>query len=121
MGGVKRETRAARELWEDFREARPGRTRRIPIQWPKALMVMGTVRLIAYDTTHAGKYAPYEHEFAPGSRPLLCAGKKRGQLFLIGHNFKVTRRGIVDVDGAGRPKAYSPRLKVVRRKLDGRR
>lgn len=115
MGRVKKETRAARELWEDFRETRPGRSRRIPIEWPKALMVMGTVRLIAYDTTHGGKFAPYEHEFAPGSRPLLCAGKKRGQLFLIGSNFRVTRRGIVDVDSAGRPKRYAPRLKVRRR------
>jgi hypothetical protein len=112
MGRVKKETRAARELWKDFRETRPGRSRRIPIEWPKALMVMGTVRLIAYDTTHGGKFTPYEHEFAPGSRPLLCAGKKRGQLFLIGSNFRVTRRGIVDVDGAGRPKRYVPRLKV---------
>jgi len=115
MGRLKHEKRAAGELYQEFREARPGRTRRVPIEWPKALMVMGTVRLIAYDTTHGGKFTPYEHEFAPGSRPLLCAGKKRGQLFLIGSNFKVTAHGIVDIHGDGRPKRYTPRLKVVRR------
>lgn len=116
MGRIRRETRAAKQLWKEFRESPVGRSRRIPIEWPKVLMVMGRVRLIAYDTTHGGKFTPYEHEFAPGSLPLLCAGPKRGQLFLIGHNFKVTKRGIVDVDGAGRPKKYTPRLKVVRRR-----
>jgi hypothetical protein len=109
MGRVNLEKRAARELWEEFRETRPGRSKRIPIQWPKVLMVMGVVRRIDYDTTHGGKFAPYKHLFAPGSRPLLCAGKKRGQLFLIGHNFRVTRRGIVDVDGAGRPRKVARR------------
>lgn len=86
-------------------------------------MIMGTVRLIAYDTTHGGKYAPYEHEFAPGSRPLLCAGRQSGQLFLIGdNNFRASLRGIVDTDRQGRPRKYKPQLQVVRRrKLDGRR
>jgi hypothetical protein len=104
MGRLKTEQKAAGELWEEFRETPRGRSRRIPIQWPKVLMVMGTVRRIDYDTTHEGRFAPYKHTFAAGSRPLLCAGKKRGQLFLIGHNFKITRRGIVDVDREGRPR-----------------
>jgi hypothetical protein len=110
-----RERRAAKQLWREFREEAPGGSRRIPIVWPKALMVMGSVQLIAYVTTHRGKIHPYEHEFAPGSQPLLCAGKRRGQLFLIGDGFKVTSRGIVDLDRDGRPKRYQPRLKVVRR------
>lgn len=116
MGRIDRETRAARQLWEQFREAPARSWKSLKIEWPKVLMVMGRVRLIAYDTTHGGRFTPYEHEFAPGSRPLLCAGKKRGQLFLIGHNFKVTGRGIVDVDSAGRPRQYTPRLKVVKRR-----
>lgn len=115
MGRVRREKKAAEQLWEDFRETRPGRSRRIPIQWPKALMVMGRVTLIAYETTHGEKFVAYDHEFAPGSKPLLCAGKKRGQLFLIGHNFRITHRGILDVHRDGRPKKYTPRLKVTRR------
>jgi hypothetical protein len=102
VGRVNPEKRAAAELWQEFREARPGRSKRIPIQWPKVLMVMGIVRRIDYDTTHGGKFAAYKHFFAAGSRPLLCAGKRPGQLFLIGHNFKVTRRGIVDLDREGR-------------------
>lgn len=116
MGRLKSEKRAAAQLWKEFRESPVGRSQRIPIQWPKVLMVMGSVRLIAYDTTHNGKFAPYEHEFAPGSRPLLCAGKKRGQLFLIGQDFKVNGHGIVDVDRHGRPKKYTPKLEVRRRR-----
>jgi hypothetical protein len=109
VGGLKKEKRAAKELWKDFRESPPGRAKRIPIQWPKALMVMGRVRLIAYDTTHGGKFVPYVHEFAPGSCPLLCAGKKRGQLFLIGDGFRVDAHGIVDIDRQGRRRPPHPR------------
>lgn len=79
-------------------------------------MVMGTAELIAYTTTHGRKVTAYAHEFAPGSRPLLCAGKKRGQLFLIGDRFKVDAHGIVDIDHAGRRRQYAPRLEVVRRR-----
>lgn len=111
----RREAREARKLWKDFREEPARRKRIISIEWPKALMVMGTVRLIAYITTHGGKQKPYAHEFAPGSEPLLCAGKKRGQLFIIGENFKVNGRGIVDVDRSGRTRRYTPRLQVVHR------
>jgi hypothetical protein len=116
VGRLKSDRRAAAQLWREFREEPLGSSRRIAITWPKALMVMGRVRLIAYDTTHAGKYAPYEHEFAPGSRPLLCAGKKTGQLFLIGDGFKVDAHGIVDIDRDGRRRRYRPKLRVVERK-----
>lgn len=112
----RREARAAKQLWREFREQPVGRNRRINIEWPKALMVMGSVQLIAYVTTHGGKVTPYEHEFAPGSLPLLCAGKKTGQLFLIGRGFKVDAHGIVDIDQDGRRKRYRPRLKVVARR-----
>ena len=111
----RREARAARELFREFREAPVRRSRKINVEWPKALMVMGSVQLIAYVTTHGKKVVPYEHEFAPGSMPLLCAGKKRGQLFLIGDGFKVNAHGIVDVDKQGKRKRHSPRFKVVRR------
>jgi hypothetical protein len=116
LGRVRRETRAAQQLWREFREEPVGRTRRIPIEWPKVLMVMGTVELIAYVTTHNGKVHRYAHEFAPGSRPLVCAGKQRGQLFLIGDRFKIDVHGIVDLDADGRRVRHSPRLQLVRRR-----
>lgn len=65
-------------------------------------MVMGPCDAIEYSTTHGGKAKLYRHDFAPGSKPLLCAGSDKGQLFLIGGRFKVTSRGIVDIDTRGR-------------------
>jgi hypothetical protein len=111
-----REKRAARQLWREFREEQPGRSRRVAIEWPKALMVMGTAVAIAYTTTHRGKRVPYLHEFAPGSKPLLCAGKKRGQLFLIGDGFRVNAHGIIDIDADGRRIAHTPTLELVKRR-----
>lgn len=113
---ARRETKAAADLWREFREAPVRRSRKINIEWPKALMVMGSVQLIAYVTTHGNKVVPYEHEFAPCSQPLLCAGKKPGQLFLIGNGFKVNAHGIVDIDRQGRRRRHTPLLKVVRRR-----
>lgn len=109
------EVRAARELWREFREEKPGRSRLIPVRWPTAVTVIGVVELIAYVTTHGRKVHRYKHEFAPGSRPLLCAGKKRGQLFLIGNRFKVNAHGIVDVDREGRRVRHTPTLEVTER------
>jgi hypothetical protein len=114
MARAAREKRAARQLWREFREEPVGRSRRIAIQWPKVLMVMGVAEFIAYRTTHGGKVTPYAHEFAPGSQPLLCAGKRRGQLYLIGQGFKVDAHGIVDVDTDGRRRHHKPRYKLVR-------
>lgn len=114
MGRIAREKRAARQLWQEFREEPVGRSRRIRVQWPKVLMVMGVAEAIAYTTTHGRRVVPYLHEFAPGSQPLLCAGKRRGQLYLIGDGFKVNAHGIVDIDSAGRRRRRKPRYKLVR-------
>jgi len=99
---VKRELKKAYRLYEDFREEKPKRGRRIEFAVPKAVMIMGTVRAIDYDTTRSKKTELYRHEFAPGSRPLLCADGKTGQLFIIEGRYHVTDRGIVDLDGSGR-------------------
>lgn len=116
MTRARRELAAAKALWREFREEPPRRSRRIPIQWPKVLMVMGTAELIGYTTTHGGRVHHYVHQFAPGSRPLLCAGKKKGQLYLIGDRFTVNAHGIVDLDRQGRRLRFEPTLEVVRKR-----
>jgi hypothetical protein len=93
---------SAAELYREFREDEPRRARKIKVKLPKAVAVMGHVEFVGYVTTHRGKVHLYIHEFAPGSRPLLCAGSGKSQLYLIGGRFTVTGRGITDLDRSGR-------------------
>lgn len=97
-----REFRGAFRLAKEFREKTPTRVRRVSINVPKTLMVMGHVEFIGYRTTHGNELVLYKHDFAPGSRPQLAAGPKRNQLFLIGGRYRVTDRGIVDLDARAR-------------------
>lgn len=97
----KKEFRGAFKLHQKFRETTPTKVRKVKVDVPSALMVMGTVEFIGYRTTHQGKAVLYKHDFAPGSRPFLAAGPKRNQAFLIGGRYHVTDRGIVDLDGRG--------------------
>jgi hypothetical protein len=102
MSGRKKSIRSAQSLYESFREE-PARTARsVTIKLPKAAAVMGHAEFIGYVTTHGGKLHLYVHQWAPGSRPLLAAGKGRNQLFLVGGRYRVTDRGIVDFGPNGR-------------------
>lgn len=86
-----------RRLYQGFREREPKRVKKIAVpRLPRAAMVMGYVTSISYDTTHGNRAQGYTHPFAPASRPLLCTDGKR--LFIIGGRFRVTSRGIVDLD-----------------------
>lgn len=103
VSGINRAAlKGALGLYRKFREAEPKRLRKVTIEVPKALMTMGRVSAIEYETTHGGKTHAYRHDFVPGSRPTLAAtGKKQG-LFLLGGRYHVTERGIVDLDPKGR-------------------
>lgn len=110
------ERRRAEKLYGQFREAKPQRVRHLKVTWPKALMVMGHCEFVGYATTHKGKVSLYIHEFAQGSRPLLCAAPGKSQLFLLGGRFDVTARGITDRDRSGRivhaPRRYDVKPKT---------
>lgn len=97
----KKDFRGAFKLHSDFRELPPKRAVKLNVRVPKALMSMGHVEAICYRTTHGRKTTLYKHDFAPGSRPLLAAGPKRNQLFILGGRYHVTDRGIVDLDVSG--------------------
>lgn len=92
----------ARRLYEAFRETKPKRTRAVRVKLPKAVFVMGYLSAVEYETTHGSKAVGYRHKFAPGSRPLLCAGPGKNELFIIGGRYHVTDRGIVDLSASGR-------------------
>jgi hypothetical protein len=102
------------KLFRDFREEAPGRARTVRVERPRAVAVMGSCEFIGYVTTHGGRSHLYIHEFAPGSRPLMTAGAKRNQLVLVGGRYRVTERGIVDLDARGRAVHARARYKVVR-------
>ncbi len=92
----------AKRLYRNFREAEPTRVKRVTVSLPRALAVVGRVSAIEYDTTHGGSLKLYRHVFAAGSRPLLAAGPSDGQLYLLKGRFRVTARGIVDLDSKRR-------------------
>lgn len=98
---MRRELKKAYDLYSEFRESAPTRGRSIEFTLPKAVMVMGNIRSISYDTTLKGKTVLFKHDFTAGSRPLLCAGTEPNQLFIIEGRYVVTDRGIVDLDAQG--------------------
>jgi hypothetical protein len=89
-------------LYKKFREADPEKVRAVKIDLPTAVMTMGRVSAIEYETTHDGTSQGYRHDFTPGSRPTLAASPRKNGLLLIGGRYHVTDRGIVDLDPAGR-------------------
>jgi hypothetical protein len=92
----------AYKLYKDFRESPPKRGRVVEFEMPNTLMVMGHLNFVGYETTRAGQLEKYKHDFAPGSQPLLCADARTGALFIIEGRYRVTKRGIVDIDSRGR-------------------
>jgi hypothetical protein len=95
------DVKKALTLYKEFREAPAKRGRSVQIKMPKVVMVMGNVRFIGYDTTRGGSTELYKHDFAAGSRPILCVDGTNGQLFIIEGRYHVTERGIVDLDANG--------------------
>lgn len=85
-------------LYRNFRGREPRKIGAVSVPPnPRAVMVLGYLNSLAYDST--GDVGPRGHKFAPGSRPLLCSDGKR--LYILRGRFKVTSRGIVDLDGRG--------------------
>lgn len=118
----RRDLERAGRLYRSFREDSPREVKRLTVTVPTAVAVMGYCEFVGYLTTHRGKVALYIHEFAPGSRPLLCAGTGRGQLYLLGGRFKVTGLGITDQTADGRTVHARRRYEVrLRRGARGRR
>lgn len=98
----RRDVEKATQLFREFREEPPKRGRVVEFEMPKVVMIMGNVKAIEYDTTRGRKLELYRHDFAAGSRPLLCADAKNGQLFIVEGRYHVTERGIVDLSSDGK-------------------
>lgn len=98
----KRQLRQAVALYESFREKKPRKVATVKVSVPAVVACMGHVEFIGYRTTHGKKLTLYKHDFAPGSRPLLCVSADGRQLMLLGGRYKWTDRGIVDRDAKDR-------------------
>ncbi len=82
------------------------RKAKLNIDIPEQLAVIGKVTAIEYDAIYDRKFTPARHAFAPSARPLLVIGTDRGQVFLIGTDFRFTDRGFIDFDKSGRAIEY---------------
>lgn len=94
------------KLYRGFRERQPTKAKVVKYKTPRVVMVLGHLESVCYRTTH-GKDATleavrYEHKFSSGSRPLLCAGPGKNELYIVGGRYRVTERGITDLDARGR-------------------
>jgi hypothetical protein len=118
-----REVKQAIELFSSFRERKPTRIGRAVLKVPTVVACMGYVEGIDYRTTHGKKTELYHHDFAAGSRPLLCVSSDGRQVLLVGGRYKWTERGIVDRDHKDREIENEGHGKVMasRKRNPGRR
>lgn len=101
-GKTKKEVKQAIRLYKSFREKHPKKIKVVSMKTPKAVAVVGYIEYVGYKTTHGKRHELYQHDFSPGSRPLLCVSADGKQLLLLGGRYKFTGRGIVDTDARGR-------------------
>lgn len=112
-----REVRRAVKLFKGFRLRNPDAVYRVPRELPEAVIVMGELRAVAYDMPRGERQVLYWHEFADGSRPLLCAGPNQCELVLLGGRYRVTPRGIVDLTASGREAPHAHTLEIPRERV----
>lgn len=63
---------------------------------PKSGLVIGELDGVLYTTIRDGKEESYIHEFKERSRPLLVSSSDGNSLHIIGGQYVMTDRGIVD-------------------------
>jgi hypothetical protein len=61
-----------------------------------ALIVVGKLDGVMYETVRDGRTEKYVHEFANYARPLLATSHDGRSLYILGGGFRFTERGIVD-------------------------
>lgn len=112
---------SARKLYSDFHAEPPGRMLATGVKFgsrwitargdaniliPAELVIVGRLNALEYDCRREGRTLKARHVFAPGARPLLAAGTRPGEVFLLGTRYRMTDRGIVDFDARGRAIDY---------------
>jgi hypothetical protein len=90
----------ARELYEDLHWGIPSRrTRNVATRRARALAELGELESVTYATDKEGDgHSSYVHEFGEegGRRPRLAVDVDTRDLVIVGGDYDVQRRGIVD-------------------------
>lgn len=90
----------ARRAFQGFHWGRPSRRviRAKPSPRPAALVRLGRLEAITYSTKKGGDFAHWEHEFGEegGQKPSLAMDPENGRLHIVGGDYTVEDRGIVD-------------------------
>lgn len=68
----------------------------MPIRAPKTGLVIGELDGVLYTTVRDGKREKYIHRFRKNSRPLLVSAHDGKSLHILGGEYEMTERGIVD-------------------------
>ncbi len=90
----------AKRAFEGFHWGR--KPRRIinakPSPRPRALVELGRLEAVTYSTTKGGERAHWEHEFGEegGRKPILAMDPDTQRLHVVGGDYTVEDRGIVD-------------------------
>lgn len=99
MNGSATAARAA-DFYEAFhwgRKPKSARMVELPTQ-PRALTELGRVEAITYSTRKGKEFAHWEHAFGEegGEKPVLAVDPETEQLHIVGGDYRVEDRGIVD-------------------------
>lgn len=65
---------------------------------PRELAELGTLEAVVYSTTKGGQRAHWEHELGEegGRKPILAVDPRSDRLHIVGGDYRVEDRGIVD-------------------------
>jgi hypothetical protein len=92
----------AKDFRERFHWGHParGKPRRVHVDGaPRVLVKLGSLQAVTYGTNKRGDgYSHYEHHFGEegGKKPALCMDVDTGRLHIVGGDYTVEERGIVD-------------------------
>lgn len=88
------------QAYEGFHWGRKAkRARRVHVSPPPAeLAELGRLVAVTYETTKGKEHAQWEHEFGEegGRRPVLAVDPESNRLHIVGGDYRVEDRGIVD-------------------------
>jgi hypothetical protein len=95
--GPQAEIARAKQLFTSFRGAVPSEVLRVAMRaTPRAALTLGELLGIMYRTERDGELVNYRHVFQKSARPILAVTPDGRTLLILGGDYRVTSRGIVD-------------------------